>query len=276
MDNLQLKILNEINENGFSKCHIKDLLNQEQLQYFYNTKNLYNEVLKYPSVKKKIKTLNLTGRYPGSKKPKLGAKDYFNRGLDITDGGLVKLFLQNPFIEIAEKYYNELPKIRNITMWTHPYTPDRDNRVGAQKWHRDQEDYKILKVFINFSNISLENGATEFCVKTQHNGSLGHIHPQIFLDKKPYKTFTPSKNQEIVNAAGDIGTVSFINTNGLHRGGKVNKGLRLLAQACFLKPNAPLIQNKTLETYTSTGVNVLDYNSSEFSSLNTKQQYLLT
>lgn len=278
MDNFYSQIIETLRKKGIYKIPISKLLNQEQLQFFYQTQKLYEEVLEFPQVVKKIDSINKGVKWKRKKHFELGSKEYFGRGLDITDGGLVKLYLQEPFIKIAELFHNTLPKVRNVLMWAHPYSPSNTSPSSSQNWHRDQEDYRILKVFINFSKIDINNGPTQFIPETHHDGNLGGMFPQPHYQgmKKYSFNIKDELQSQIVDITGDVGTVSFIDTNGLHRGGLVKSGIRLLTQATYLNPNAPLIKEKTLETYTSNGVNIIDYSSEEFNTLNTKQQYLLT
>jgi len=83
--------------------------------------------------------------------------------------------------------------------------------------------------------------------------------------------------EEIVSCEGDPGTIVFMNTNGLHKGGLVKEGVRCLTQANFLKPNAKLIENNTLPCfeYTEKG-NILDRNSEDYHNLNNKQKEILS
>ena len=56
-------------------------------------------------------------------------------------------------------------KIRNPLAWIHPAAKNK-KEIRSQKWHRDQEDYKMLKVFILFSNVNENNGPTQYIKET--------------------------------------------------------------------------------------------------------------
>ena len=46
----------------------------------------------------------------------------------------------------------------------------------------------------------------------------------------------------IVKATGKKGTIFFIDTNGLHKGGFVKEGQRLMTHCNFLRTSAPMVQ----------------------------------
>lgn len=277
MNKLYTTIVNQVEKYGIFKTNIYEIFNQEQLKYFYETQELYDNVLQHPHVQDRIKRINCGN-------PNLDRRKWYeitqyqllSRGLSPSDS-LVKLYLQEPFIEIAKLFYSELPKVRNILMWAHPKNAKQET-MASQNWHRDQEDYKILKVFVNFSEINSKNGPTEFCLETQHGGKYDHVYPQYFLDKKPNPSnFDPYQlNLEIIDISGPIGTVSFINANGVHRGGSVKEGIRLLTHCNYIKPSAPLIKNGTLGRFDyNHEINTVNFEDESFTCLTQEQKYLL-
>tara|TARA_R110000824_G_scaffold103417_4_gene245710 strand:+ start:16125 stop:16961 length:837 start_codon:yes stop_codon:yes gene_type:complete len=277
MNKLYTKIVNEFVKYGILKTNVYEIFNEEQLKYFYEVQQLYEDVLQYPRIQDRIKRIN-SGN-PNRDRTKwyeITQYEFFLRGLSPSDS-LVKLYLQQPFLDIAKMFYGELPKMRNVLMWAHPKNGIPQS-IASQNWHRDQEDYKILKVFINFSEINNKNGPTEFCIETQHGGKYDYVYPQYFLDKKANPSnFNPSKSDlEIVDISGPIGTVSFINANGVHRGGLVKEGIRLLTHCNYIIPSAPLIKNGTLGRFDyNHEINTVNFEDESFTCLTQEQKYLL-
>ena len=85
-------------------------------------------------------------------------------------------------------------------------------------------------------------------------------------------------SEEIVSAVGEVGTIYFVNTNGLHKGGLVKEGIRRLAQGNYLKREAFIMSKaKKLLTYDyEPKINILDRNGEAFNSLTDRQKLLLT
>ena len=275
MNKIYQEIANTVEKEGICKSHVSEILNEKQLEVFHQVQEVYQDVVNRDYVKDRFSRISSGNPIKDrSKWYEVTQFELLKRGLGVHDS-LVQLYLQQPFIDIAKLFYGELPKIRNVLMWAHPQNANK-NIINSQDWHRDQEDWKIFKVFINFSDIALNNGATEYCNRTQHGGEKGN--PQDFLENnRGGSRFVPSKDLKISNASGPIGTISFINTNGLHKGGLVNEGIRLLTQCNYLKPTAVLLNNDTLPKFGyNNKINVVDYESQEYLSLPDEQRFLVS
>ena len=185
------------------------------------------------------------------------------------------MYLSPEITFIAEAFHGVVPRVRNILTWVHPQNPS-GSEFASQVWHRDQEDYKILKVFILFGDVTHTTGPLQYVKHTQHGGKYGDITNN--MNKQSTSVFKyPIPIEEIVSCEGKAGTIIFTNTNGLHKGGLVKEGVRCLTQANFLNPNAPLIKNGTLPTFNySPKFNSLDYNSKSYKDLNTNQKEILS
>ena len=185
------------------------------------------------------------------------------------------MYMSDVLIDMAEMFHGVVPRVRNILTWVHPQNPIQQER-NSQVWHRDQEDWEIFKVFILFSNVGPNNGPTQYIKKTQHGGKYGDITNNMNgQSTSSFKYDLPK--EEIISCEGKAGTVIFMNTNGLHKGGLVKEGVRCLTQANFLKPTAPLITNgTTLPTFNySNRVNSLDISSNFYKLLSNKQKEVL-
>lgn len=275
---LYKNIVDEVNEFGIAKRHLSDILDPSAVELYNQVVSEYDSILETPQIQERIHRLGIGNPIMDRNKWfEITQYEFYNKGIGL-EHPLVQLYLQKPFIDIANLFYGELPKVRNILMWSHPKNA-RKSAIASQNWHRDQEDYKIFKVFINFSDITEVNGPTQYCKKTQHSGEFGNIYPQPFLDSKSSSAFKPSKhNLEVCDITGPRGTVNFINTNGLHKGGLVSDGNRLLTQCNYLRPSAPLIaQYKKLPSFDyNSKINTLDVDSPQYKSLTEEQKYLIS
>lgn len=277
--NFYKNIVDEVNTFGISKTHVNDLFDDRGMELFNEVIDYYDNFISAPRIIDRCNRI-ASGNpiHDKNKWFEITHYEFLNRPLNLDDS-IVKLYMQDVFIDIAELFYGELPRVRNIITWIHPQNANQ-TEIASQRWHRDQEDYKIFKVFINLSDITSENGPTQYCKKTHYDGEFGSVYPQTYYENKPGGEFYPSKhNLEVCDISGPRGTIHFINTNGMHKGGLVKSGMRCLTQANFLRPSAPAITQtkvlKTFDCYPKIG-NYADVNSDTYKSLSNRQLHLIS
>ena len=276
LNNFYKNIVDEVNEFGIAKSHVNELFDSKGISLFNEVVEYYKEFSEAPHI---IDRCNrITSGNPIRDRNKwyeITHYEFLKRPLNLDDS-IVKLYMQDVFIDIAELFYGELPRVRNIVTWIHPKNAKQDE-WASQKWHRDQEDFKIFKVFINFSDISEENGPTKFIKGTQHGGQYEDITNNMNgKSTSELKYSLPKENT--VDISGPIGTIHFINTNGVHKGGLVKDGMRFLTQANFLQLSSLAIQRDILrkfDCYPKIG-NYADVNSETYKSLSDRQLYLIS
>lgn len=276
MNQLQSNIIQELKENGIAKSHVKDLFDNSTLRQFGNSLQFFNNFISSSHIQNRCKRIAEGNPIRDRNKwYEITQYEYLNRALGLDDGDVINMYLSPILTEMAEAFHGTTPKLRNVLTWIHPQNALK-SEMASQIWHRDQEDWAIFKVFIYFSNITSKNGALKYAKKTQHGGKYGDITNN--MNGQSTSQFRYSlPEEEIVIAEGEIGTIYFVNTNGLHKGGLVDEGIRRLTQANYLNPNAPLIQNGTLGTFNySDKVNSLDTQSESYTLLTNKQQLILS
>lgn len=291
-DSVLSKILEKLNNDGIAKCSLDEILSGKELAHFEKTLSFYQTYRNDEKIQKRIKNINL-GR-PDNKIQKwyeITANEFLGRELTLGDP-IMDLYTSNPFIKIASSYLNDNQiRLRNVIGWIHPYTIF-NKEIHSQRWHRDQEDFKILKVFILVNDVNENNGPTEFIKETQHGGKLDDItynmtwldyHHKPTLYKKiknayvkrfrRYKfKFTPPK-ENFVKATGVSGTVYFVNSNGLHKGGFVQKGERHLLHGVYLRSDAPMIKYNKLRDFNNS-INKVSKKDDAYQQLNAQQKEL--
>jgi len=83
--------------------------------------------------------------------------------------------------------------------------------------------------------------------------------------------------EDIISATGPVGTIFFVDTNGIHCGGSVIQGERIKSMATYLKPSAYQIINGPLYNFNHNNkINICDYSSESFLSLSDRQKKALT
>ncbi len=163
------------------------------------------------------------------------------------DSPITRLYTSQEILGIANAYNETATKIRNLHMWINPplHEENVNGRKGSQLWHRDQEDSRILKCFIYFSDIDDGSGATDFIKNTSvtcsnladpvipYPNSTGYPKEDILWSKVP--------KENHIKAEGREGTVVFLDTNGMHRGGYVRERARHIAMCTFLRPVSSMV-----------------------------------
>lgn len=156
------------------------------------------------------------------------------------------------FLEIADHYYGEQAKMRIATVWRVAQIPQGvplPPRKGSQLWHRDQTDTNILKLFIYFSDVTEGTGALEYIPDSLPTNSRwsGEI-PLLSTTGYPPQELVAEKvpEDEILKCVGKKGTLVFVDTAGLHRGGYATTGPRVTVQSTYLRQKPLIPQNPIL------------------------------
>ena len=279
-------LIEQVEKNGIAKCHVSDILHQKDRDKFNNIIDFYNDFLSSPHIADRCnKIFNGNPIQDKHKWYEITQYEYLNRGLNLKDGDFIKFFLSETFIEMARLYFNNDVKLRNTLTWVHPQNAFQ-REFSSQEWHRDPEDLKILKIFVNFNDIDQDQGPTQYVKETQYGGKHQNITFNLNGGDKikigpgwPLQYPIPSEN--VTDVSGPVGTVCFVNTHGLHKGGLVKEGVRCLGQGLYLSKNAYAFspsahEDHNLKSFNNNpNLNFIDFESKEFKSLNDKQKFAL-
>lgn len=149
----------------------------------------------------------------------------------------VQLFLDDAVLAIVNGYmgmytrfyYHMLGLIRPMT--------DKAEARQSQRWHRDPEDKKIVKMFLYLNDVDEDTGPFTYIVSSHYGGRWRYVFPQrpphgyYPLDGAVEKII-PSTYTKV--CTGRAGTIIFCDTSGLHKGGYAKKHERLMYTAGFL------------------------------------------
>lgn len=144
------------------------------------------------------------------------------------------LLADSSLLALAESYLGAAPKLDVLSMWWHTGFHDRPDSEAAQMYHFDLDRPRWLKIFIYLTDVGLQNGPHSF-IKGSH--CIGAI-PDKFLQRG----YVRLNDAEVLNEYGaereivftaPRGTIIAEDTIGLHKGGVVTGGARLLLQLQF-------------------------------------------
>lgn len=290
MDNKIQEALHQLNTLGYYKTNVADVLDDYGLNLFNDNIEFFNQMLSDDFIQNE---LNIIQNNPNDRFQRSGGKPfeithyhYLNRALSIKDGSFFKLYLHDYFTQIASEFLEvDNPQIFNILAWTHSWNKNY-GRQHSQNWHRDREDYKLLKIFIYHSEVGEKNGPFEYVPKSFCGGDFNGLYEgrENYWDyasdnenRGNPKSLAEEELCELtrVTFTGQPGDIIMVNNSGFHRGGFVEEGIRVCAHALYLRPDAELIKNNyfTDFNYASDTVNYMDFNSVEFKQLNNKQKH---
>jgi hypothetical protein len=145
-----------------------------------------------------------------------------------------KLLCDPSLLRLAELYLGAPPIIDYPAMWwltSYSKIPDEE---AAQMFHFDLERIRWIKIFIYLTDVNEENGPHVFIEGTHKSGVIpwsllkkGYVRLSDDLVKAEMPHF---KWKEFI---ADKGTIFAEDTIGLHKGGSVKSGSRLLLQFQF-------------------------------------------
>ncbi|MES2953234.1 MAG: hypothetical protein V4674_01615 [Patescibacteria group bacterium] len=149
--------------------------------------------------------------------------------------------LSKHMLSLAETYLGTRPVLYNLTLnVTVPVGSEAAQ--SSQRWHRDPEDIKLLKMFIYLSPVDEESGPFTYVRQSASGLRWGSVFPA----RTPEATYPPLGRVEqkvdpsfIQSYAAPAGTVIFANTAGLHKGGHARSRERFMFTAGFHTPVSP-------------------------------------
>lgn len=247
----QNKILNSIKKKGFAKSSLNELFENE-----YEILEKFDEIL----IKiKKTKEFEDALRYFERNFNESGKSYIFksdgNKNFKVEiDSYLINFILSDTIIDIVNSYFGMFTKLNTADLWITFLNKEKIKRTNAQRWHRDRDDVKILKIFLYLNDISSKNGATEYIPFSRKNEKYHNLAKFSYGSIAPWKVYPKieegkefNKN-DVEKLIGNRGTIYFVDTTGMHRGGFSNEidGERIFGYWSFVSP-ASVLFNRNFE-----------------------------
>lgn len=256
LDDEQKRIARELTENGIAFSNMEKL---GLLDLFLDMKNFTEEKLKDPEI---INEIESKKNFPKGKK---GEKTFFIY-LFGGDKGMGKLDERNPFMKFslsrkirdtAGEYLKLKPSFNSFYLMSTIVVQRDSDAYLSQRWHRDPEDKKLVKVFVYLNDVDEGTGPFTYIMGSQYGGKWRGIFPQ----RPPAGSYPPDGEVEKLVPQNDVkictapaGTVIFCDTSGLHKGGFSTEKSRLMSMSCFVSAASTYLKN-----YESTKDNITSY-----------------
>jgi hypothetical protein len=150
---------------------------------------------------------------------------------------LLQIALDGSVLDVINVYMGLWSKITYTDVW-HTLPIPVGRRVGSQKWHRDPEDKKMVKVYLYLADVDKGAGPLEYVRGSTIGKKYGHLWPYRPSGHYPPEGQVEQKipSSEFVLGTGSTGTMIFCDTSGLHRGGIATTGARIVATWTFVTP----------------------------------------
>jgi hypothetical protein len=141
-------------------------------------------------------------------------------------------------LDVANTYLGLWSKLEYVDMWYSVPQPEDADRIASQRWHRDFNDRRLVKVFLYLVDVDEGNGPFQYVPGSAPGGPHGDAWPW-----RPLGENYPPEDELEQRVRGDArvftgakGTLLFCNTAGFHRGGFATERPRILATATYSSP----------------------------------------
>jgi hypothetical protein len=154
--------------------------------------------------------------------------------LDLTSA-YARFALQDEILQIANSYFGMYTRLRYLNVW-HTLTTKSEARE-SQLWHRDREDFHILKMFLYLSDVDQGSGAFTYAAGS-HIRRNSLAEPEHFVEGN-VKRSTDEQMARVVardrwkQGTGPKGTIIFADTSGYHKGGLARERDRVMFTCMF-------------------------------------------
>ena len=155
------------------------------------------------------------------------------------ENSFVKISLDEKIIDIVNSYMEMFSRFYYLTLNVTKPVKEGEKAFASQRWHRDPEDKRMLKLFIYLNDVDEESGPFIYIPYSKYGLKWGHVFPQ-----RPPRGFYPPEGavekiippDAIKYNTGRAGTVIFCDTTGLHKGGYALEKERVMFTAGYRSP----------------------------------------
>ncbi len=156
----------------------------------------------------------------------------------------IRFSLSDPILKIVNAYLGLWAKFR---AWRLEATIPMPEGVGArasQRWHRDEEDQKLVKVFLYLSDVDEMSGPFMYLKHSHAGGKWRYIFP--LAPPRGSRKMPPNEDGyipkgDVLVCTAKAGTLIFCDTTGLHKGGLITAGgeSRLMYTSVYTSSASP-------------------------------------
>ena len=156
---------------------------------------------------------------------------------------LIAVGLSPAVLNIVNSYFGLWSKMTYVDAW-HSIPITIEKRIGSQHWHRDGEDWKMVKVYLYCHDVDEDAGAMEFIPGTTYSArgpgqdiarwTASGGGSELYPTGGQIEQLFPSSPR--IPCIGPAGTFVFCDTTGFHRGNIPRSKPRILATWTYVTP----------------------------------------
>ncbi len=162
--------------------------------------------------------------------------------IDLDANPFSPFLLSSPVLAVVNGYMELAAKFAYGTLMTTIQVPPDTPEYLSQRWHRDPEDKRFVRVFIYLNDVLEPSTGPFMYVMGSHGaGRWGRVFPQT----PPAGRYPPLgavehivHPKDIRMCLGEAGAVVFADTAGIHKGGYSTGSERLMFAATFFSDAA--------------------------------------
>jgi hypothetical protein len=146
-------------------------------------------------------------------------------------------FLSDDMLNIVNACHGMVSRLNYVDTWHNiPATDDFVNYT--ERWHRDHEDLKMIKVFVYLSSVDETTGPFTYLKGSQYGGRFGHINPVkppvgVSIDEQQFAKLTSHDSTSLTVFTGEPGTIIICDATGIHKGGRTTGEPRTVVVATY-------------------------------------------
>jgi ectoine hydroxylase-related dioxygenase (phytanoyl-CoA dioxygenase family) len=203
------RLVDDLNQFGVAHANLNEFENAPSLE---NLQKNYSKLLQFEE------------QNPHNRKDKA----YIQRLVDDDfkfkeeDRPLIDFLLTPGIALVCAHYLGLIPKLTSFKIWRSHQTETQE-RLASQNWHRDYNEYQMVRVFLYFNDVSVANGAGEYIKGTHFKGNFFDVLQDSVDGLSRYSSneqvVASFSEDKIVRAEGNAGSLFFMDTAGIHRGG---------------------------------------------------------
>lgn len=146
------------------------------------------------------------------------------------------ILLNDRILDVVNSYLGVTSRLKYLDVWHNFAVTSSDPPIDSELWHRDNEDRKLIKIFIHLSDVDAAAGPLTYLRGSHPGGPLGDLFP----NDPPTGSYPPETELKpwvsdtgIQACTGKPGTLVMFDACGLHHGGRATGKPRTLLVATY-------------------------------------------
>jgi hypothetical protein len=158
------------------------------------------------------------------------------------DHPFIRFALSEPILATVNAYLGMFSKFRAWRLEATIPMPRSVRPSSSQRWHRDEEDRKLVKVFLYLNDVDASAGPFTYLKHSHTTGKWRNLFPMV--PPRGSLRMPPNEDEyipksDVIAATGKAGTMIFCDTTGLHKGGLATEKNRFMCTLVYTSSASP-------------------------------------